>query len=25
VGSWAQKTCNISEAVQDRTKVTVTD
>ena len=25
VGSGAQKTCNISETVQDRTKVTITD
>jgi len=25
VGSGAQKTCNISETVQDRTKVTMTD
>jgi len=25
VGSGAQKTCNISETVQDRTKVTIKD
>jgi len=25
MGSGAQKTCNISETVQDRTKVTMTD